>query len=133
MIFGCRTNLRFSSFSNMAYYSPALLPLRIQRHSQKPGCKEQKVVQLYLLQFMTSEEPKNCIRKKSSGEVASQTKLTVFSNQNHYNHRSLYQIIRVMLTISDNHSYLWELHCNANISTEKTILFSIHPQQNTSI
>lgn len=48
----------------------------MQRHSQKPGCKEQKLFQLHILYSMASKEPKNFIWKKSRGEVASQTQLS---------------------------------------------------------
>lgn len=73
-----------------------------------------------LLAFKEPNAPppkKKLYMEKASGEVANQT--TIFSNQNHYNHRSLHEIIGVTLTTSDNRSYLWETYCTANISTEK--------------
>lgn len=110
-----------------------VLPLTMQRHSQKPGCKEQKACQLHTLYCMASKEPDKELYMEKIEWGGCQPNTTVFSNQNHYHHRGLHEITGVMLTISDNHSYLWEPCCAANINTEKTIPGRIHPQRNPSI
>lgn len=65
--------------------SPAL-PLTMQRQTQKPGCKEQKVFQLHILYSMASKEPDKGLYTEKIKVGGCQPNTTVFSNQNHYNH-----------------------------------------------
>ena len=97
----------------------------MQRQTQKPGCKEQKVFQLHILYSMASKEPDKELYTEKIKVGGCRPNTTVFSNK---------IIITEAHIRSQGQTVIstYRKHCTANISAAKTILSGIHPKQNPS-